>query len=139
MDLELRDKVAVVTGGSEGLGRAVALGLALEGARIAVSGRRQGPLDAAAETIKRETGAHVLTFKGDMTRTGDVRTFFRNIQDKWGAIHILVNNVGRATRGSLSLRRTNVISPPRSGPKPWEPSPWDGSGMNRNLQTWWCF
>ncbi|MCA9764647.1 MAG: SDR family NAD(P)-dependent oxidoreductase, partial [Gemmatimonadetes bacterium] len=61
MDLGLTGKVAIITGGSEGIGFASALSLSREGARVAIAARRQDVLDAAAERIRQETGGEVLT------------------------------------------------------------------------------
>ena len=101
MNLELKDKIAVVTGASAGLGRAIAFGLAREGAKVAISGRRQEVLEETAMELKRETQANVLTFVGDMTQIENVTAFVNQVVDEWDTIHILVNNVGQATRGRL--------------------------------------
>ena len=101
MNLELKDKIAVVTGASAGLGRAIAFGLAREGAKVAISGRRQEVLEETAMELKRETQANVLTFVGDMTQIENVTAFVNQVVDEWNTIHILVNNVGQATRGRL--------------------------------------
>ncbi len=106
MNLGLKEKIAVVTGASAGLGKAVALGLAREGAKVAISGRRRDVLEKAAKEIERETRGDILTFAGDMTRIEDVTAFVDKVVDEWKTIHILVNNVGQATRGRLdTLRR----------------------------------
>jgi len=101
MNLELKDKIAVVTGASAGLGRAIAFGFAREGAKVAISGRRQEVLEETAMELKRETQANVLTFVGDMTQIENVTAFVNQVVDEWNTIHILVNNVGQATRGRL--------------------------------------
>jgi len=101
MNLELKDKIAVVTGASAGLGRAIAFGFAREGAKVAISGRRQEVLKETAMELKRETQANVLTFVGDMTQIENVTAFVNQVVDEWNTIHILVNNVGQATRGRL--------------------------------------
>lgn len=101
MDLNLKEKIALVTGASEGLGKAIALSLAREGAKVAISGRRQEILEQAAREIKEQTRTDVLTFAGDMTRPESAAGFIHRVVDEWGTIHILVNNVGQATRGNL--------------------------------------
>ncbi len=98
MNLQLIDKIAVVTGGSEGIGKAVALGLAKEGAKVAISGRRADRLNEVAEKIRGQTGGDVLAVAGDMTDRHDVRRFTETVLEKWGTVHILVNNVGCAVR-----------------------------------------
>jgi len=101
VDLGLKDKIAIITGASEGLGREIAFSLAREGAKVAISGRREEVLEETAMIIERETRANVLTFAGDMTNAEDVTAFVNLVVHKWHGIHILVNNVGQATRGSL--------------------------------------
>ena len=66
MDLELKDKVAIVGGGSKGLGRACADVLAEEGAKIAVCSRSKADLERAAQAIRNTTGAEVLSLAGDL-------------------------------------------------------------------------
>ena len=101
MDLNLKEKVAVVTGASQGLGKAIAFSLAKEGARVAISGRRQEVVEETAREIKDQTRADILPFAGDMTRAESGVEFIDRAAAKWGTIHILVNNVGQATRGDL--------------------------------------
>lgn len=96
MELYIRDKVAAVTGASEGIGKAIASGLAQEGAKIAISARRKRELDLATEEIRKETGADVLALTGDMSNRLDVEQFINAVTSRWGTIHILVNNVGRS-------------------------------------------
>lgn len=107
MNLGLKNKIAVVTGASAGLGRAIALSLAREGAKVAICGRRQEVLEQTAMEIKRETQTSVLAFAGDMTQTKDVRLFIKKVIEKWDTVHILVNNVGQATRGCLDALSPN--------------------------------
>ncbi len=83
------------------MGKAIALSLAGEGARVAISGRRQDLLEQTAIELRRETQAQILTFAGDMTQIESVTEFVKRIVDEWETIHILVNNVGQATRGHL--------------------------------------
>lgn len=101
MDLDLKNKIAVVTGASAGLGRAIAFSLACEGAKVAISGRRRDVLEETAKEIRSQTRASVLTFAGDMTQIKDVTAFVNLVKNEWDYIHILVNNVGQATRGCL--------------------------------------
>jgi 3-oxoacyl-[acyl-carrier protein] reductase len=93
MDLGLKDKVAVVTGGSRGIGKGIALGLALEGCRLAVCARNQGDLHNSVDEIKK-CGAEVLGFSGDITREDDVERFSNEVLNNFGQVDILVNNVG---------------------------------------------
>jgi len=101
MNLDIKGKIALVTGGSAGLGKAIAFSLAREGANVAISGRRKEALDETAREIRNKTKAKVLTFVGDMTQKESVTAFVNQVVDDWNTIHILVNNVGQATRGQL--------------------------------------
>ena len=83
MDLGLTGKVAIVTGGSEGIGFASALSLAREGARVAIAARRADVLEAAAERIRVETGGEVLAVPTDVRDESQVqamvRTWFQTV------------------------------------------------------------
>jgi 3-oxoacyl-[acyl-carrier protein] reductase len=98
MDLRLDGKVAVVTGGSEGLGKAIALGLARENTKVAISGRRERILSSTAEEIIAKTGADVIALRADMTDEHEVNRFFDHVLEKWQTVDILINNVGCATK-----------------------------------------
>lgn len=100
MDLGLKGKVAVVTGGTEGIGRATALKLAQEGANVAICARRQALLDKAAAEIGK-TGVTVLAFAADMTRSGDIERFLKAVIERFGRIDILFNNAGTSLRGKF--------------------------------------
>ena len=101
MNLDLKNKIALVTGASAGLGREIAFNLAREGAKVAISGRRKAQLNETAVTISKETEAEVLTFVGDMTQKKNATAFVNKVINELDTIHILVNNVGQATRGYL--------------------------------------
>ena len=73
MNLGLQNKVALVAGASKGLGKAVALGLAREGARVAIIARDQTRVESAAQNIREETGAQVLAITADVTRREDIQ------------------------------------------------------------------
>lgn len=101
MDLNLNDKVALVTGGSQGIGKAIARGLAREGCRVAIVSRRQAALDAAAEEIRADCGAEVVGFAADLTNRGDADRAVEQAVEHFGRIDILVNNAGAAAGGVL--------------------------------------
>ena len=101
MDLGLTGKVALVTGGSKGIGRAVARGLAQEGARVAICARTRTELDATAAELGRATGAEVFAVAGDLTREADVQTIVEATVARFGRIDVLVNNAGAAPGGLL--------------------------------------
>ena len=94
MDLELTGKVAIVTGGSEGIGKAAALTLAREGARVAILARRPDVLAQAQEEIKKATGQQVLTVPADVMKAADVERAVSDVAAALGPVTILVNNAG---------------------------------------------
>ena len=98
-----RGRVAIVTGAGRGIGRAVALRLAAEGARVAISYRSND--DAARETADavREAGVECEVFKGDVASAEDVRALFEGVSAAFGRLDILVNNAG-LTRDNLMMR-----------------------------------
>jgi 3-oxoacyl-[acyl-carrier protein] reductase len=98
MNLGIEDKIAVVTGGSEGIGKAIALAFAKEGAKVAISARRKEELVYAAQKIREVKKTDTLSFVGDMSISGQVEEFFTQVITKWGTVHILVNNVGSARK-----------------------------------------
>src|SRR3954447_14667634 len=94
MDLGLKDRVAIVAASSQGLGKAVALGLAREGAKLAMCARTESTLEAAANEIRRETGAEILTRAFDVTVHEDVRHFVADTAQHFGRLDICVANAG---------------------------------------------
>lgn len=93
MDLGLKGKVAIVTGGSRGIGRSIALGLAAEGCRLAICARGAERLEQTAGEI-RAAGADVLSQTVDATDPSQLEAFVAAVGDHFGRIDILVNNVG---------------------------------------------
>lgn len=93
MDLGLKGKVALVTGASQGIGKACALALAEDGCNLAVCARRREPLERAAEEIKAK-GVEVLSVAADVTQTEDLKYFVSQAAQRFGRIDILVNNAG---------------------------------------------
>lgn len=106
MDFGLRGKVAIVTGGSKGLGRAMALGLAAEGAKVAISARGEELLDETVEAI-RATGVEALGVVADMTVPEDIERLVRETVSAFGGVDILVNNVGGSRGPRKFLERTD--------------------------------
>jgi 3-oxoacyl-[acyl-carrier protein] reductase len=97
LELGLGGKVAIVTGGSEGLGRATAERFAREGARVAICARRKDVLEQAAERIRKVSGAEVLAQPADVTVAGDVEAFVNAVVARFGGVDILVNNAGTSS------------------------------------------
>ncbi|HUX46897.1 MAG TPA: 3-oxoacyl-[acyl-carrier-protein] reductase [Desulfosporosinus sp.] len=99
----LKDSVAIVTGSGRGIGRAIALELAVAGAKVVVN--YAGRADKAEETVKliREAGGECIAIQADVSQTTDVERLIKATIDYFGKIDILVNNAG-ITRDSLLLR-----------------------------------
>ena len=100
MDLGLTGKVALVTGGSKGIGKAVARGLIEEGAKVAICARTKGELDETAAELAKPRG-EVFAVAGDLTREADVKKIVEASVGRFGRIDILVNNAGAAPGGLL--------------------------------------
>src|SRR5579863_3337787 len=94
MDLGLKDRVAIVAASSQGLGKAVALGLAREGAKLALCARTESTLNATAEEIRAATGADVLAKALDVTSCDAVRGFVAAAVERFGRVDICVTNAG---------------------------------------------
>jgi 3-oxoacyl-[acyl-carrier protein] reductase len=101
MDLGLEGKTALVTGGSEGIGRGIALGLAREGVDVAICARRPGPLEAAAAEIARETNRKIVAIPADLTKDADAKKFVEEGHRALGRVDIMVNNAGSAPGGVI--------------------------------------
>ena len=101
MDLGLTDKVAVITGGSQGIGKATAVAMGAEGASIAVCARDQDRLDRAARQIKDATGAEVLALLADVRYPDQIEHFINETVTRFGRLDILVNNAGESASGPL--------------------------------------
>lgn len=91
--MKLQDKVALITGGGSGLGRAMALAYAEEGAAVAVCGRRREPLEDTADAIRRQ-GGEALAVPCDVTSSREVSHLFKAVRAAFGTLDILVNNAG---------------------------------------------
>jgi 3-oxoacyl-[acyl-carrier protein] reductase len=94
MDLGLRDRVAVVAASSTGLGKAVAVGLAREGAKLALCARTRETLDETAEEIRRETGVDVWARATDVTSSEEVHAFVAGANEHFGRVDICIANAG---------------------------------------------
>ena len=92
MDFQLAGKTALVTGGSRGIGKAIARALALEGVDVAIASRTRSTLVATAEELQRETGRRVLPIEVDTTDDGSVQRMAQQALASFGRIDILVNN-----------------------------------------------
>jgi 3-oxoacyl-[acyl-carrier protein] reductase len=99
MDLGLKGKVALVTGASKGMGRACALGLAAEGARVAMCARNEGDLKTAVDEVKAATKADVVGVAADVTKAEQVRSLVTRVKEALGSPDILIANCGGPPRG----------------------------------------
>ena len=94
MDLGLQNMVAIVTGGSFGIGRAAAERFAREGARVTIVARNQADLDTSAREISAATGAEVLPVVADVGNMEQIQAMAERVRSHFGRIDILVNNAG---------------------------------------------
>ena len=101
MDLQLDGKTALVTGASQGIGRAVAEHLGHEGADVVITARTAEPLAAAAKQIAAATGRQIVPMAGDMSVPEDVRRCVAATLDRFGKIDILVTCAGSSPGGLL--------------------------------------
>src|SRR5271165_2278881 len=94
----IENKVAVVTGGTRGIGRAIAARLLAEGARVAICGTRQKSVDDALGFLtppdRPAMKKRVMGMVADVSKLDDVRRFVEAVKQQFGAIHILINNAG---------------------------------------------
>ncbi|MBM4442156.1 MAG: SDR family oxidoreductase [Candidatus Rokubacteria bacterium] len=94
LELGLKGKVAIITGGSEGLGRATVERFARSGAKIAMCARRADVLDAAAKEIQKATGADILAMPTDVTKQDQCEKLVSAVIGRWGGVDVLLNNAG---------------------------------------------
>ena len=99
-EIDLYDKVVLITGGSRGLGLVMAREFASEGAKLVLCARTEGDLDRAREELE-SSGAEVLTVRCDVADRAQVRNLIRQATDHFGRIDVLVNNAGIISAGPL--------------------------------------
>lgn len=97
MDLELTGKIAIVTGGSDGIGKAAALAMVREGAKVALAARRQSVLDEAVAEICAQAGGEVIGISTDVRDESSVERLVAEVVRRWGGVDILVNNAGTSS------------------------------------------
>jgi len=98
MELGLAGRTAVITGGSKGIGRAIARGLASEGVRLVLMARTAETLENTAEEIRKESGVEVVAARADITSAEQVDAAAKAARDVFATVHILVNNAGGPMR-----------------------------------------
>ncbi|MCS7224716.1 MAG: SDR family oxidoreductase [Armatimonadetes bacterium] len=101
MDLKIAGKVAIVTGGTKGIGRACVEALAREGCLVAFCARSDVAVAETARRLTEQTGQKVLGVVCDVTDDDQVAAFVEKVLHEFGTVHILVNNAGRAQPGGL--------------------------------------
>lgn len=102
MELGLKGKVAVVGASSKGLGKAIALGLAEEGAKVTICARSKDTLEATAAEIRKETGSEILAVATDVSQPDQVQKLIDHAIDHFGGIDILVSNAGGPRAGRFN-------------------------------------
>jgi 3-oxoacyl-[acyl-carrier protein] reductase len=99
MDLGLTGKVAIVTGGTKGIGRYVAEGLAAEGTQISICARNEVALTNAGKELEQKYNVAVLPVRADVSKPEDLKALVKKSVERFGRIDILINNAGEAPRG----------------------------------------
>ena len=106
MDLKLKGKYALITGGTHGIGRAIALALADEGCNVADCSRDKERIEKTVLELKAK-GVDCIGIQADVMLEADIKRTMQSVIDKWGTIHILINNVGGGGRwGSEIVEET---------------------------------
>lgn len=101
MDLQLKGKTALVTGGSEGIGKGIARVFAQEGMDVAICARRKDVLEATAAEIAKSTGRKIVAIPADLTKDEDARNFVAKGHEALGRVDVMVNNAGSAPGGVI--------------------------------------
>lgn len=101
MELGLKNKIAFVAASSQGLGKAVALELAKEGAKVIINGRKKESLDKTKQEIEQETNGEVLALAGDLSVSGEREQVIADALKTYGSIDILVTNTGGPPSGKF--------------------------------------
>ena len=101
MDLQLEGKTALVTGGSEGIGKGITLALAKEGVDVAICARRKDVLEKTAAEIAKQTNRKIVAIPADLRKDADAKNFIEQAHDALGRIDIMINNAGSAAGGVI--------------------------------------
>ena len=120
LELGLKGRTALITGGSKGIGRAIARGLAREGVNLVLLARGKELLDRTAEEIHKETGVKVVAAAADITKTDQVDASATTAQEAFGTVHIVVNNAG----GPMRRMDRQIL---------WPDSDWIGDRTDRSV------
>ncbi len=101
MDMQLKDKVAVITGGSIGIGEAVARALAREGVNLAICARSKDRLDETVNKISAEYKVNAYGIQADVSRAEDINQLVNKIEELFGGVDILINNAGAGSKETI--------------------------------------
>ncbi len=104
--MRLKDKVAIITGGGTGIGRASAIRFAQEGAKVAVAGRRPDPLNEVVQAIE-AAGGEAMAISADVGVVDDTKRIVSEVVDRFGELHVLFNNAAQ-TELSVSVAEMTV-------------------------------
>ena len=113
MQQRLENQVALVTGGSRGIGRSIAEALLSEGARVAICGRSSDSLDKAARELREKHGDRVFSQTADVADPAQVNSLFRAIDSRLGKLDVLINNAGVgifAPTADLSIEQCSIMN-----------------------------
>ncbi len=111
MELGLKGKVAIITGGSDGIGKAAALSMAKEGARVAIAARTASKLEEAASDIRAQAkGGDVMAVPTDVRDEAQVKRLVDEVVKRWGRVDILVNNAGTSSAQKFESLTNEVFS-----------------------------
>lgn len=100
-ELGLKGKIAVITGGSDGLGRATAERLADEGAKVVICARREDHLQRVAKDVAARSGADVVGIRADVSIASDIDELINATLEHFGGVDILINNAGKSSAAGL--------------------------------------
>jgi NAD(P)-dependent dehydrogenase (short-subunit alcohol dehydrogenase family) len=101
MDLQLEGKTALVTGGSEGIGKGITIALAKEGVDVAICARRKDVLEKTAAEIAKQTNRKIVAIPADLRKDADAKNFIEQAHRALGRVDIMINNAGSAAGGVI--------------------------------------
>jgi len=128
MDFKIKNKNALITGGSHGIGKSIALALADEGCNIAIFSRTKSRVDETIEELKKKN-IDVLGMQADVFNDVEIENIMNTIIKRWGTIDILINNVGGGGRwGSENIEETDL--------KVWEEVYYKNVGIAIKFTRW---
>ncbi len=109
MDLGIKGRRAIVTGGSSGIGFETARQLLEEGVRVLITGRNQKRLEQAQDELAKRTGGEIHTVVADMTKESDIAKMIDTAKERLGSVDILVNNAGQMYSGRFAAIDDNAM------------------------------